>query len=100
MSEAKKRVCVPQIGLEFPAPLIKFIFWPEANFLMWVGGGVGRPGLARAPNNTPGSLSNSLFPPLVPFLPPTPPGQSSTPPPRHIDGCMHAVCRPNACPVT
>ena len=27
---------------------------------MWVGGWVGRPGLAGAPNNPPGSLSNSL----------------------------------------
>ena len=43
------KVCVPKIGLDFPAPLINFIL-PEENFS----------GLARAPNNPPGSLSNSL----------------------------------------
>ena len=39
-------------SLKFPAPLINFIFLPEEKFSD-VGGWVGRPGLARAPNNPP-----------------------------------------------
>ena len=48
-SEAKKKVCVPKIGLKFPAPLINFTFRLRKGFLMWGGGG-GRLGLASAPN--------------------------------------------------
>ena len=52
-----KKVCVPKIGLTFPAPLINFSFGLRKIFLMWVGGSVGQPGLARAPNtHTPGVL--------------------------------------------
>ena len=51
-----KKVCVPKIGLKLPAPLIGIIFCLRKIFLMWVG----RPGLARAPNNPPGFLSNTL----------------------------------------
>ena len=49
-SEAKK-VCVPKIGLKFPAPLIIFIFCRRKSFLMWVGGWVGRgwPGPQTSP---------------------------------------------------
>ena len=36
----QKIVCVPKIGLEFPAPLINFIFCLRKMFLMWVGGGL------------------------------------------------------------
>ena len=57
-------LCVPKIGLKFPVPLRNFIFRLRKLFLMWVGGWVGRPGLARAPSNPPhlplGSLSNGL----------------------------------------
>ena len=58
-SEAKNKVCVPKIGLKFPAPLTNFIF-AEGYFSDVEGGG--RPGLARAPNPPPpwGSFSNSL----------------------------------------
>ena len=50
-SEAKKKSCVPKIGLKFPAPLINFIFCRRTIFsdVVWVG----RLGLARAPNNLP-----------------------------------------------
>ena len=37
-SEAKKKVCVPKIGLKFPAPFINFIFCRRKIFLMWLGG--------------------------------------------------------------
>ena len=45
----QKKVHVPKIGLKFPAPLINFIFLLRKIFLMWVGGGMGWPGLARPP---------------------------------------------------
>ena len=51
-SEAKKTVCVPKISLQFSGPCDKFQFSPEENFSD-VDGWVGRPGLARAPNNPP-----------------------------------------------
>ena len=38
----QKNVCVPKIGLKFPAPLINFIFCLRKILLMWVGGSVGR----------------------------------------------------------
>ena len=41
VSEAKK-VCVPKIGLKFPAPLINLFFCQRKIFLMWVGGLVGQ----------------------------------------------------------
>ena len=47
----QKNVCVPQIGLKFPAPLITLIFWPEEKFSDVGGERGGRPGLPRAPNN-------------------------------------------------
>ena len=50
-----KRVCVPDIGLKFPSPLIKFHFLPD-NFSDVGGGGGGRPQLARAPNTPPPPL--------------------------------------------
>ena len=46
-SEANTKVCVPKIGLKFPASLVHFIFPRRKMFLM---GGGGRPGLARAPD--------------------------------------------------
>ena len=46
-----QNVSAPKIGLRFPAPLINFIFCPRKFFD--VGVQVGRPGLARAPNNPP-----------------------------------------------
>ena len=48
----QKTVCLPKIGLKFPAPLINFSFCRRKPFLMWGGGGIGL-GLARAPNNPP-----------------------------------------------
>ena len=50
----QQKVCVPEIGLKFPALLINFIFCLRKIFLTWVGGGAGRTGLARAPNNPSG----------------------------------------------
>ena len=49
----QKKFCVPKIGLKCPASLINLIFSPEENFYDvggWVGGWIGRPGLAKAPN--------------------------------------------------
>ena len=51
VGQRPKKFCVPEIGVKFPAPLINFIFCLRKNFLMWVGGWVGRPELARAPNH-------------------------------------------------
>ena len=61
-----KKVCVPQIGLKFPAPLLNFMFCRRNSFLMWVGGWGGWPGPARAPNPAPpppppGSVRNGLI---------------------------------------
>ena len=61
----QKTVCVPKIGLKFPAPLIIFIFCRRKSFLMWVGGGSA--GADQGPKHPPplpsppGSLSNSLI---------------------------------------
>ena len=41
MSHRTKKVCVPKLGLKFPAPLINFIFPPEGK-IADVGGGVGQ----------------------------------------------------------
>ena len=41
-SEAKKKFCVPQIDLQFRAPLISFIFFPKEQYPD-VGGWVGQP---------------------------------------------------------
>ena len=40
-SEAKKKVCVPKIDLQFRVPLINVCFFPKKKLLMW-GGGVGQ----------------------------------------------------------
>ena len=42
MVRGQKEVCVPKIGIEFPAPLINFIFCLRKFFLMWVDEWVGR----------------------------------------------------------
>ena len=52
-ADAKEKVCVPEIGLRFPASFVNFGFPMRDFFLMWVGGWVGRPGLARDPNAPP-----------------------------------------------
>ena len=61
----QKKVCVRNIGLNYPAPLINFIFCLRTIFLMCVGGWVGRLGLAspRPPPPPPHgrSLSNGLL---------------------------------------
>ena len=51
-SEANKRVCVRKI-----APLIDFIFFPRNNFLMWVGGSVGKAQEPRLPFRPPVTVS-------------------------------------------
>ena len=54
-----KKVCVPKIGLNLPAPLINFIFLPEEIFLMLAcGSGRAGQGCKRPPPW--GSLSNGL----------------------------------------
>ena len=50
----QEKVCVPEIGLKFPAPSIDFIFCLRKIFLMCVGGGFGPLGLARAPKQAEG----------------------------------------------
>ena len=50
-AEAQKTVCVPKIGLKFPAPLINFIVCRRNTFLMWGGG---RPGAGQGPKQHPG----------------------------------------------
>ena len=51
-SEAKK-ICVPQIDLQFWAPLISFIFFLRKRFLMWVGGWMGQAEEPRLPSPPP-----------------------------------------------
>ena len=51
-SEAKKIFLYPNRP-QISGPLINFIFCRRKIFLMLGGGGVGRPGLARAPNPPP-----------------------------------------------
>ena len=53
MSEAKKKVCVPTIYLEFRAPLINSNFFRRKILLMWVGGRGGGGGLAEEPSPPP-----------------------------------------------
>ena len=47
------QVCVPPIGLKFPAPFINFVFCRRSTFLMWVGGSVGQPGAGQGPKHPP-----------------------------------------------
>ena len=61
-----KKVCVPKIGLKFPAPLINSIFCRRtvcSDAGGWVGGSAGAgQGPKQAPPPPPGSLSNGLVP--------------------------------------
>ena len=60
----RKKVFVPEIDLQFRAPLIHFIFFPRKNFLMWVGGFATRksPGCRSAPPPAPVTVSRGLLP--------------------------------------
>ena len=46
-----REVCVPEVGLKFPAPLISFVFFQRKMVLLWWGWGwvVGCPGPKPAP---------------------------------------------------
>ena len=104
-SEATKNFVYLKIGLIFPAPLIHFIFCLRKVLLMWMGGGVGRPGLARAPNNPRpprGSLSNSLHETLA-HPPPHALRPSSTPShkyPQRFEAPCTAGVGPGECNAT
>ena len=63
VGQRPKKVCVPKIGLKFPAALINFIFCRRKFFLMWAGGG-GSAGAGQGPKQSPPS-------------PPPPPGSLS-----------------------
>ena len=65
-AKGNKTVCVPQIGLHFPAPVVAFISPPRNRFLIWwvggwVGGRVGQnPREARMAPPVTVSLANPL----------------------------------------
>ena len=52
-SEAKKRVCVSETRVKFPASLIVFVFLLRKLFLVWVGGWVGRARAGQGPKPHP-----------------------------------------------
>ena len=87
---SNKKVCVPEIGLKFPAPLINFIFCLRKSFLMRVGGWVRLTGQGPnpPPPPPPGLISRGLVPQCMMCLSPATPMRPESPVPLLVL-CAH-----------